>query len=188
MATHAIPKLTEEQYLRIERAAEGKSEFVAGEMFAMSGGSPRHSELAANFITALRPKLQGRCRVYTSDLRIRTKSTGAYVYPDISVVCGKPELHPDSDDILTNPRLIVEILSPATAHYDRGKKFDLYREIPSLSEYVLCHQDCARLELFTRQADESWIYRDVPGVGSTINLTSLDCEIPLSDVYSDIEF
>jgi Uma2 family endonuclease len=121
-------------------------------------------------------------------LRVRTKSTGAYVYPDISVVRGKPELHPDSDDILINPRLIVEVLSPASANYDRSKKFDLYREIPSLGEFVLCHQDCARLELFARQADESWIYRNVPGLASTIHLTSLACEIPLSDIYSCIEF
>jgi Uma2 family endonuclease len=188
MATHAFPKLTEDEYLRLERAAEFKSEFVAGEVFAMSGGSPRHSELAANFIAALHAKLQGRCRIYTSDLRVRTKLTGAYVYPDISVVCGKPELHADSDDILINPRLIVEVLSPASASYDRGNKFDLYREIPSLSDYVLCHQDCARLEIFTRQADASWIYRDVPGLTSTINLTSLACEIPLCDIYSGIEF
>lgn len=188
MATHAIPKLTEEEYLRVERAAEFKSEFVAGEVFAMSGGSLRHSELAANFITALRPKLLGHCRVYTSDLRVRIKSTGDYVYPDISVVCGKPELHPDSDDILINPWLIVEVLSPATENYDRGKKFDLYRRIPSLSEYVLCHQDCVRLEIFTRRADESWIYRDIAGLASTINFASVACEIFISDIYSGIEF
>ncbi len=103
-------------------------------MFATSGGSPRHSELTANFIAGLRPKLQGRCCVYTSDLRVQTKLTGAYVYPDISVVCGEPELRPDSDDILINPRLIVEVVSPASANYDRGKKFGLYREIPSLSD------------------------------------------------------
>jgi len=188
MATHATSKLTEEEYLRLERAAEFKSEFVGGEMFAMSGGSPRHAELAANFITALRPKLQGRCRVYTSDLRVRTKSTGAFVYPDISVVCGKPELHPNSDDILINPRLIVEVLSPASANYDRSKKFDLYREIPSLSEYVLCQQDCARLELFARQPDESWVYRDVSGLASTINLSSIACEVGLSEIFAGVEF
>lgn len=188
MATHALPKITEEEYLRLERAADGKNEFAGGEMFAMSGGSPRHAELAANFITALRMRLQVRCRVYTSDLRIRTRSTGSYVYPDLSVVCGKPELHSGSDDILINPRVIVEVLSPASASYDRGRKFDLYREIPSLSEYVLCHQDSARLEMFTRQADESWIYRDVAGLASAVNLASLDCQIPLSDIYSGIEF
>jgi Uma2 family endonuclease len=154
----------------------------------MSEGAARHSELPANFITALRPKLQGGCRVYTSDLRVRTKSTGAYVYPDISVVCGKPELHADSDDILINPGLIVEVLSLASENYDRGKKFDLYREIPALSEYVLCRQDCVRLELFTRRTDESWIYRDIAGLAATIHLASAACEIALADIYSGIEF
>lgn len=188
MATPAIPELTEEEYLRLERAAEFKSEFVSGEVLAMSGSSLRHSQLAANLIAALGAKLHRLCRVYTSDLRIRTNASGAYVYPDVSVACGKPELHAGADDVLINPRLIVEVLSPTTASFDRGKKFDLYREIPSLSEYVLCHQDCARLELFTRQADESWIYRDVSGLALTINFTSLSCHVPLSEIYSGIEF
>lgn len=183
MATQPVTKLTEEEYLRMERAASVKSEFIGGQVFAMSGGSPRHSELAVTITAALHAQLRGRCRVYNSDLRIRTRSTGAYVYPDVSVVCGPLQLHPGSDDILINPKVIAEVLSPSTAAYDRGEKFDRYREILSLAEYILCHQDTPRMELFTRQADDTWIYRDVTGMDSTLNLISVDCQIRLAEIY-----
>jgi Uma2 family endonuclease len=137
MATQPITKITEEEYLRLERAAEFKSEFVSGEIFAMSGGSPKHSLLAANWLGELRKKFRGgRCGVFNSDLRARTERTGSYVYPDVSVVCDKLAMYAGSDDVITNPKLVVEVLSPSTADYDRGHKFELYREIPSLSDRV----------------------------------------------------
>jgi Uma2 family endonuclease len=187
MASQPVTKLTEEEYLRLERAAEYKSEFIGGEIFAMPGGSFRHSSLAAKWITQFNNRLQGRgFTVCTSDARVRTPSTGSYVYPDVSVVCGEPVAHAGSDDILTNPKIIVEVLSPSTSSYDRGEKFELYREIPSLNDYVLAHTNAVHVEHFSRQSDGSWIFREYKGDDSTIALNSINCTVPLADVYSDL--
>ena len=187
MASQPITKVTEEEYLRLERAAEHKSEFIDGEILAMSGGSPKHALLAANWVRELGNQLRGKhCRVFTSDLRVRTASTGSYVYPDVSVVCGKLAMHDATDDVITNPTLVVEILSPSTSNYDRGMKFELYREIPSLLEYVLAHQDAVHVEHFARQTDGSWIFREYFGNNSKVALSSINCLVTLSDVYSDL--
>jgi Uma2 family endonuclease len=122
MATQGITKISEEEYLRLERAAEYKSEFIGGEIFPMPGGSFRRSELAVNWSAELRSRLRGLgCRVFSSDVRVRTPSTGSYVYPDVSVVSGEPVSHGGSDDILTNPTVLVDILSPS---YDHGERFE----------------------------------------------------------------
>jgi Uma2 family endonuclease len=187
MATQPVTKITEEEYLRLERAAEYRSEFVGGEIFAMPGGSFRHSVLAAKWITDFNVRLQGQsCTVFSSDVRVRTPSTGSYVYPDVSVVRGKPIARAGSDDILTNPTVIVEVLSPSTSDYDHGKKFDLYREIPSLNEYVLVHADEVQVDHFVRQPDSSWIFREYRGEDSTISLNSINCAIRLGDAYADL--
>jgi len=187
MATRPVTKITEEEYLRLERAAEYKSEFIGGEVFAMPGGSFRHSVLAAKWITDFNVRLQGQsCIVFSSDVRVRTPSTGSYVYPDVSVVRGKPVAHAGSDDILTNPTVIVEVLSPSTSDYDHGTKFDLYREIPSLSDYVMVHTDTVQVDHFARQPDGSWILREYRGEDSTISLNSIDCTIRLGDVYAGL--
>jgi Uma2 family endonuclease len=186
MASQTVTKISEEEYLRRERTAEYKSEFIDGEIFAMSGGSPKHSLLAANWSGELRNQLRdGRCAVFNSDLRVRTASTGAYVYPDVTVVCGKLLMHSGSDDVITNPKLTVEILSPSTASYDRGNKFDLYREINSLSDYLLVHQDSHHVEHFARQSDGSWIFREYKGENSIVKIDSIG-SIRLADVYSDL--
>ena len=182
MATQPVTKISEEEYLRLERAAEYKSEYIGGEIFAMPGGSFRHARLGVKWSTQLENKLLGGpCSVYSSDMRVRTPSTGSYVYPDVSVVCGDPIAHAGSDDILTNPALVIEILSPP---YDRGGKFELYREIPSLTDYILVHTDAIRVEHFARQFDGSWIFREYKGVDSTIALGSINCSIRLGDVYT----
>ena len=122
MASASIPRISEEDYLRLERAAETKSEFVGGEIFAMAGGTAAHCVLATRWGGLVMNSLEGRkCYVFSSDLRIRTQSTGSYVYPDVSVVCGKPKFYENSNDILTNPVVIIEVLSPTTEPYDRGK-------------------------------------------------------------------
>ena len=186
MATVPTPRITEEEYLRLERAAETKSEFVAGEMFAMSGGSRAHSALAANWIRELGVKLRGRnCSVFTSDLRIRTSRTGSYVYPDISVVCEEPQPNRNADDFLTNPIVVIEVLSPSTAEYDRGKKFALYREIPSLKDYILVHTDAVLVEHYSRQP-ENWLLRKSSGLDSSVHISSIDCTVALNDVYRNV--
>lgn len=187
MASQSIPKISEEEYLRRERAAEFKSEFVGGESFAMSGGSLRHSGLAMAWGAQLINELRGsKCFVFSSDARVRTPTTGSYVYPDLSVVCGQPATYGASNDVLTNPKIIVEVLSPSTSDYDRGKKFELYREIPSLSEYILVHTDAVQVEHYSRQADNSWIFREYSGNDSRITLTSAGCSIRLGDAYADL--
>ena len=184
MATQLVTKISEEEYLRLERAAEYKSEYIGGEIFAMPGGSLRHSVLAAKWITEFNNRLQGlRPSVYTSDARVRTPSTGSYVYPDVSVVLGEPVAYAGSDDVLTNPNLVVEVLSPSTSNYDRGGKFELYREIPSLTDYILVHTEAIRVEHFARQSDGSWIFREYKGVDSSVALDSINCSIRLGDVY-----
>lgn len=187
VATQAIPKVTEEEYLRLERPAERKSEFVGGEIFAMAGGSVVHSLLAMNWGVELGSKLRGRgCHVFSSDARIRTPVTGSFLYPDVSVVCGGWRLHEGAGDILTNPRVIIEVLSPSTADYDRGRKFELYREIPELAEYILVHADSPHVEQFTRQPDASWIFREYRGLEASVALTSIDCVIRFADVYAGV--
>ncbi len=184
MATQSIPRVTEEEYLRLERAAEHKHEFVDGEIVAMAGGSPVHSLLAANWIAELAPKLRGRgCHVFTSDLRVRTPLTGSFLYPDVSVVCGGPRLRQRAADILTDPRVVIEVLSPSTADYDRGKKFELYREIPELADYILVHADSPHVEHFAREPDASWIFREYRGLETSLAITSIDCIVQLADLY-----
>ncbi len=187
MATQSVPKITEDDYLRLDRAAEYRSEFVDGEMFAMSGGSARHALIPTNWGAELTVQLRGRnCRLFSSDLRVRISARGAYVYPDLSVVCGEPQIHQGETDILTNPKVIVEVLSPSTADYDRGKKFELYREIPSLDEYVLTHQDTPHVEHYARQPDSSWIFREYRGLESSIELRSIGCKVQLAEIYAGV--
>jgi Uma2 family endonuclease len=187
VATQSVTKITEEEYLRLERAAQQKSEFVDGEILAMAGGSLRHSALAVNWSAALIPKLPGgSCRVFSSDMRVRTSVSGAHVYPDLSVVCGTPEIFQGTTDVLTNPKVVVEVLSASTAKYDRGKKFDLYREISSLADYVLVHTASPHVEHFARQPDNSWIFREYRGLERSINLTSIDCTVALGSVYAGV--
>jgi Uma2 family endonuclease len=146
MASSPISKLTEGQYLEIERAADFKSEFLDGVMYAMSGGSLQHSGRARNILTMVDSILQGtECQAFGSDLRVRVSSS-MYTYPDVSVVCGKPALADEEQDSLINPIVIFEVLSPSTELYDRGLKFQYYRTIPSLREYILVDQNKVQIE------------------------------------------
>ncbi len=187
MSTQSIQKITGDEYLALERAAERKSEFVDGEIYAMAGGSLRHSLIAANLIIDLGAKLRGtNCRVFSSDARIRTAASGSYVYPDVSVVCGAPQVHKEAADILTNPKVLLAVLSPSTADYDRGKKFELYREIPSLEDYILVHTLSAHVEHFARQADASWIFREYGSLEASMLVGSIGCTLLLGDIYHGV--
>jgi Uma2 family endonuclease len=181
MATQANIPLTEEEYLRRERAAEFKSEFHNGWVYAMSGGSANHSLLAGAILALLRPQLRPGCRVFSSDLRVKIPVANLYTYPDCQVICGDPAIT-EGDNAL-NPLLLAEVLSPSTEAYDRGKKFELYRTIPSFREYLLIHQDRLHVEHYSRQEDGSWVLREYSGRETTLEIARLDAHISMADLY-----
>lgn len=179
--------VTEEQYLALERASATKNEYRRGRIVAMAGGSPRHSAVASKVQTALTIALRGRpCIVYNSDLRVHISSIGSYLYPDVTVTCEKPTFHSKDKDSLTNPRLIVEVLSKSTEARDRGGKFHDYQEIPSLQHYVLVSQDERRVEHFERLPSGRWSLGNVVDEG-TLRIPSMGVEIPLADIYAGLE-
>ena len=184
MASMPVSPLTEEQYLHLEREAETKSEFHDGQMFAMSGGSLNHSLLATRMVALLDRQTPPGCRAFNSDLRIKVAAAGLYTYPDCGVFCGEPQFAGDQHDIILNPLLIVEVLSPSTEGYDRGKKFELYRTIPSFREYLIVHQDRRHVEHYSKQNDGSWVLREHSGPASSIAVARLGVLISLADLYA----
>lgn len=189
----AIPRtvrqLTETEYLAVERAAEFKSEFFEGEMFARGGGSPMHSLIATNLAREVGNQLKGRpCLPFNSDLRLKIVATGLYTYPDLSVVCGPLEFADGQDDTITNPTLLAEVLSDSTEGYDRGKKFEHYRQIPTLREYLLVSQKEPRIEQFVRGDNGEWRLREAAGLDAQIQLPSLQITLPLSEVFANVKF
>lgn len=188
MSSQPKTLLTTEEYLAAEREAEYKSEYYKGEVFAFAGASLRHNRITANVLANIHGQLRrGPCSAFPSDMRITIPQTPHYAYADAVIVCGQPQLDDDSRDNLLNPTVIIEVLSPSTERFDRGKKFESYQRIASLLEYVLVSQDIPRVEQFLRQQDGRWLYSDTSGNG-TIKLTSIDCELSLSDIYEKVEF
>jgi Uma2 family endonuclease len=188
----ASTRITEEEYLRIERAADFKSEFFDGEMFAMAGGSPAHSLIATNLAGEFRGRLKGStCVAYNSDLRIKVEATGLWTYPDLSIICGGIRFASGTEDTAVNPSVIVEVLSDSTEAYDRGKKFEQYRQIASLREYLLVSQKEPRIELFIRQADGQnarWLLSEASGLNSSIEVPSLGISLSFAEVFANVEF
>ena len=182
-------RLTEAEYLALERAAVGvKSEFYDGEMFAMSGATRGHSRISTNLAVEFGNKLRGhRCQPFNADLRVKIEASGLYTYPDLSVVCGADRHGDEEKDNLTNPTLIVEVLSPSTENYDRGRKFEHYRQIPSLKEYLLVSQDQPRIEQFIRQSNQ-WVLRDAVGLKTKLLLPSLKISLSLAAVFRGVKF
>ncbi|MBZ5607796.1 MAG: Uma2 family endonuclease [Acidobacteriia bacterium] len=187
MASNPVTKVTEEQYLALDRAAEVRSEFVDGEMWAMSGASLAHARLQLNLYNELQPSLRERgCEVLPSDFRVRVASR-MYVYPDVTIVCGKPKLADERQDILLNPAVIFEILSPSTEQYDRGVKFQHHRGIESLKEYVLVEQDRVLIEQYTRGGDGSWTLRDYRRLEDELKLDSIGVSLPIARIYDRVD-
>jgi len=189
MAMQPKPRITPEEYLAQERAAERKSEYFDGEVFAMAGASPAHALIVTNVVAELRDKLRSRdCTVYSSDLRVKVGATGLYTYPDVVVVCGEPQFDDEQEDTLLNPNVIVEVLSKSTQDYDRGGKFEQYRTIDSFAEYVLIGQDKPHVEHFARQPDGRWILTETNRLGDQIELPSISARLALADVYEKVKF
>ncbi|MBL8234404.1 MAG: Uma2 family endonuclease [Bryobacterales bacterium] len=188
MASIPVTRLTEEQYLSLERSAETRSEFFQGEMFAMSSGTANHARLAVTLSGALYARIRASCEHFGADMRVRVAPSGLYTYPDLSIVCGEPRFLDATNDTLLNPAVIVEVLSPSTESYDRGKKFKLYREIPSLREYVLVAQDAMSVEVFAKDEQGRWVLTEYSKPDEIFRLASVDFAMPLAELYARVEF
>jgi len=187
----AIPKtkLTVKDYLAFERNSAIKHEYFNGEIFAMSGAKRNHNKITTNLSGLVWQQLKDRnCENYSNDMRVFVSQTGLYTYPDLVVVCGEPQFQDDVFDTLLNLVLLVEVLSETTESYDRGKKFQHYRSIESLQEYVLVAQDEARIEKYVKHGDGFWLLSEAVGVDSEIEFSSIECRIALAEVYDKIDF
>ena len=180
-------KMTAAEYLEWERQQTERHEFFGGEVFSQAGGTRNHSLIGTNTARAIGNLLAGReCEAHGSDMRVHIEATDYYAYPDVSVVC--PPVEGEADDLISNPVLVVEVLSPSTEDYDRGTKFGHYRQIPSLIDYLVISQDKPRVEHHWRTEEVLWMLRDVEGLDGSLHLTSLDRELPLREVYAKVAF
>jgi Uma2 family endonuclease len=191
MTTHAHaklePYLTPEEYLALERSAEHKSEYFDGDVVAMPGSSREHNLIVTNLVAELRQQLKGSpAEVYPSDLRVWIPAARKYAYPDVVVARGEPRLQDEHGDTLLNPTLIVEVLSPGTESYDRGKKFEHYRSIDSLTEYLLVSQVDRHVEQYVRQRDGRWLFSETTDPTAVVSLPSVGCELAMVEVYDKV--
>jgi len=181
--------ISPEDYLKHERLAPTKSEYIDGQIFAMAGASRQHNRITFNVGGLLHAQLQGKpCEGFSNDMRVKVEDDSLYTYPDVVVACGEAKFADEALETLLNPTLIIEVLSDSTEKYDRGKKFAHYQRIESLQEYVLISQDEARIECFTRQPDDRWMLSKAERLEDVITLESIDCTLPLTEVYARVQF
>jgi Uma2 family endonuclease len=189
MSTQPVTYLTPERYLEIERAAEFRSEYIDGQMFAMSGGTRSHARIISNAVVELGTQLRGsRCEVVSTDMRLHSFQFGIYTYPDIVVTCGPDRLLDGHRDTLVDATLIIEVLSPSTRNYDHGEKFRFYRSLPSFAEYLLLAQDTIRADHHVRQPNGSWLFTEYTSPNNELDLASIGCRLLLSALYERVEF
>jgi len=183
------PFITPEEYLKRERAAEFKSEYYRGEVFAMPGASRHHCRVSINLIGQLYNLLKDSgCHQFANNMRVGVGSEGLYTYPDLVIVCDAPEFRDNESDTLLNPKVIVEILSKSTEGYDRGLKFQIYQSLPSLREYVLISQEQLRVERYVRGDDDTWSIRIFSDPSSHLRFDSIDIAVPLGEIYAGVTF
>ena len=176
--------LSPDEYLALERKASVRSEYLDGDMVAISGGSREHNLIVTNVVGELRLQLKNRpCEIYASDMRVKVSETGLYTYPDVVVVCGPPRFEDAAVDTLLNPTLLIEVLSDSTESYDRGQKFGHYRKIPSLLEYLLVAQNQYRVEQFAAQPEGPWLRSEAGGLQGLIDLKSIQCSLQLAEIH-----
>jgi Uma2 family endonuclease len=188
----AVPQAqgwTEAEYLAFERASTSKHEFLAGQVYAMTGASGNHNLITASTIAALIAQSRGSpCRVFSGDMRVRAPLLGNHTYPDVTVACGEIAYTDDTFDTLANPTVVIEVLSPSTESYDRNQKFQNYWRIESLQAYVLIAQDQPRIERFTREGVNTWLLHVAVGLDQTIELPAIGCTLALNEVYAQVTF
>ena len=176
-----------EEYFETEEVAEYKSEYFHGEIFAMTGASFNHNVISSNLVVFLGNQLRNSCFVFSGDMKIQLDEDKHYAYPDLSVVCGEPEFAKERNDIITNPLVIMEILSKSTRDYDRGSKFTAYRNIASLKDYILVDQYAYHVEYFHKEAHQKWIFEEFKDLSDTFRISSLDMELSLNTIYHRVE-
>ena len=178
-----------EEYLVMEESAVYKSEYLDGEVLAMSGGTIEHSSIILNTGAALKQALKGTlCRVFESNLKIGIKASNSYLYPDTTVICGNPVRDEKSNHAITNPMLIVEVLSESTGAYDRGEKFHKYQKIATFREYMLIEQKAPQVDIFSKNTEGKWMVESYFGLDAVVELRSLNVKIPMAGIYEWVEF
>lgn len=190
MSTEPHRRYTLEEYFALELASEEKYEYFNGEVFNMSGGSPEHEDIIGNVYSTLKEKIRGSgCRVFLSNLRVKVPSALPYRYPDLTALCDTPRYEEIGGiKALTNPSLIVEVLSSSTEAYDRGEKFTHYKSIESFREYILIAQHRPHATHYFKEADGRWIHEEVNELDGGLHIAALECELNLRDVYENVEF
>lgn len=186
----ALPRvrITPDEYLDLERRGRVKSEYIDGDVYAMAGASRKHILITFNLVRLLGVQLVGRsCEGYGSDMRVWLPAVKSYYYPDVSVVCGEPRFQDADVDTLLNPTVVIEVLSPSTADFDRGLKFEHYRTLNSLQEYVLVAQDTPHIVRYTRQADNTWLLSETRALDGAVSLASIGCALHVSEVYDKVQ-
>lgn len=184
------PIFTVADYLDYERNAPERHEFLDGNVYAMAGESPRHSTICYNLYGITQNQLRGkRCRGFSPNMKVATNEKGLYSYPDLAIVCSQPKYHDKKGDVLTNPTVIFEVLSPSTESYDRGEKFLRYvNGIKSLTDYILISQNNPTIEHFQKQSSSEWKKTEIEGIESVLKIASIECEISLTELYDLVEF
>lgn len=189
MSSQSKNLISPEEYLEGEYHAAHRSEYFNGEVFQLAGASPRHVLIVTNIVSELRRQTRKtrRCHVFSVDLRLRVSPTGLYTYPDVEVVCGEPVFVEKRRDTLTNPTLIIEVLSESTKDYDRGEKFEHYRSLPSLAEYILVAQGKVHVEHHARQTKGGWLLTETNKREDTLALPSIESELSLAEIYDGVD-
>jgi Uma2 family endonuclease len=181
-------RYTVEEYLSIEESAIERSEYYNGEIFTMAGGTPNHNQISGNLYIELSAALKkADYRVYMADVKLWIPQKNSFTYPDIMIIKGKPQFYNDSKDILLNPVLIVEVLSDSTKNYDKGDKFEHYRSLDSLQDYILVNQDSIHIEHFRKIEKQEWLFTEVSDESNSLNLINLAIELNLTDIYNKVE-
>lgn len=189
MSAQPIVHITEDDYLKMERMSPFKNEYYRGNVYAMGGASFRHNKILSNLVGEVIPNLKNKkCSAYFNDLRIHVPDPPFYAYPDLIILCGKEEFSDEVKDTITNPTVIIEILSKSTEQYDKSVKFGFYRFARSFKEYFLIHQDKPLVECFLKMDDFNWLEGSVLGVDKKMNIQSIGLEISLSEIYNEVNF
>ncbi len=189
MSIQPRPYLTRQEYLVRERQSEVRHEYFAGEVFAMVGASRNHNQICFNISIEIGQQIKARkCVAYANDMRVRVDQTGLYTYPDLVITCEEPVFEDDKQDTLMNPQVIIEVLSESTEKYDRGKKFQNYRQLESLREYVLVSQEEPVIECYVRQPGGEWLLKSTEGLDATVELGTVGCHLPMAEVFAKVNF